>query len=439
MSISSLVHRIKQFPNSLSRKLIFLFLIIALLFLVVVGASLGHFVKHYFQHQIKPHFFQYMEYVRNDIGFPANHQKAQQLADKLNIDIVIINNSNIWSSNGENLHIGTLNIEHEYVKNGVSYGEAEIDDKDYAIMTEGDTHFLFDLSRIKHERRSPRGLMPLAFLLIILFILYYATRKLFAPILTIQQGIHKIGEGDLQHRIITTRKDELGELASNINNMAKELQKMLDAKRQLLLAVSHELRSPLTRTNVALEILEDSNIKQRIKEDIQEMESLITDILEAERLNTQHSVLNKKVHSINILCQELVNHHFAHDTLTVNLPNNNITANVDGPRIKLLLKNTIANALRYQSQLTRITLSNSTDTFTIEIEDDGCGISADDIPYLTEPFYRVDPARQRQTGGYGLGLYLCKVVAEAHGGVLSIESQLDQGTKISITLPLQNI
>jgi signal transduction histidine kinase len=436
----------KRFPQTLSKKLIALFLIMALVFLFIVGASLGHFIKHHFEHRIKPHLFQYLEYVRNDIGVPADHQKAKALADKLSIDIVIIDQSGVWTSNAQPVDVRAMEVDHQHMVNGVEYAEAEIGKKEYASMAVGDTRFLFDLSQIKHKRERPRALMPLGFLLLILFVLYYATRKLFAPIIIIQEGVKQIGLGKLDHRIEVKRNDELGVLADDINCMAEELQKMLDAKRQLLLAVSHELRSPLTRANVAVAMLGDNDLTRQIKDDIQEMEALISDILETERLSTQHHVLEKESQVMNDLCREVIADYFPHDSLVLQLPDTNVIAVVDQSRIRLLLKNIIGNALRYQRDLTTVSLSVQGDELLITVTDDGSGVAASDIPHLTEPFYRVDPARQRQTGGYGLGLYLCKVIADAHGGELVIQSQQGNqqgvpqgsGTQVRVILPLSD-
>ena len=112
-------------------------------------------------------------------------------------------------------------------------------------------------------------------MLFLLLMLYFATRRLFRPIDTINQGVQKFGAGDMDYRVQVERKDELGELANTFNTMANEIQQMLDAKRQLLLAISHELRSPLTRARVAVELLGEEDKKAAIVQDISEMESLI--------------------------------------------------------------------------------------------------------------------------------------------------------------------
>lgn len=104
-----------------------------------------------------------------------------------------------------------------------------------------------------------------------------------------------------------------------------------------------------------------------------------------------------------------------------------------------MLKNLLENALRHNgpdSQPPLLSLEQDQDELVFTVQDYGEGIEEQHLPHLTEPFYRVDPARQRQTGGYGLGLYLCRVIAETHGGTLEIKSRRGAGTTIVVRLPL---
>jgi signal transduction histidine kinase len=112
---------------------------------------------------------------------------------------------------------------------------------------------------------------------------------------------------------------------------------------------------------------------------------------------------------------------------------------VDTARIKLLLKNLLDNAIRHTPDGARapeIQLMLDKQQALITVSDHGKGIQARHLLHLTEPFYRVDPSRQRETGGYGLGLYLCRMIAEAHDGQLEIESAVGEGTRVMVKLPL---
>ena len=437
--MQSWLHSLSEWKNkkrySLSTKLLMLFFVVSLVFVVIVGGSGSYYFKHHFKDRIMPHLFQYLEYVRHDIGIPADLQKAQTLADQLNITIAIIDERGVWTSSGQVLLRELIEEEYSYTYQGVRYSEIEIGRQEYAGMHIDGTIFLFDLGGVKHHKR-PRALVPLVFLLLMAFVLYRATRRLFAPILDIQHSVKRIGSGELDHRVDIQRNDELGLLADDINEMAAELQKMLDAKRQLLLAVSHELRSPLTRTNVAIEMLEQGPLKEQIKEDMQEMEQLIADILDMERLSTHHSALDCSQQEVGALCQHVINRYFHQEGIQFDAPPAAVVATIDEARCTLLLKNLLANAVKYQQHKTTLTLRASQEVVELTVCDDGQGIDPQHIPHLMEPFYRVDPARQRQTGGYGLGLYLCRVITEAHGGAIAITSQPAQGTCVAVTLPL---
>jgi signal transduction histidine kinase len=246
--------------------------------------------------------------------------------------------------------------------------------------------------------------------------------------------------GELTHRIKTKRKDEFGELAQTVNHMADDIEQMLEAKRQLLLAISHELRSPITRAKVALSLMDSSNLKQGLVDDLDEMERLIHELLEAERLKSKHHVLNLSEISLNTLLQEVVGRHFQSQPLKLHLAENLPILALDDTRLKFVIKNLLDNALKHQKKdQPAIEMSTRSDQKTIKlmIKDKGVGIAAEHLPHLSEPFYRADSSRQRKTGGYGLGLYLVRLIIEAHGGTLQIESELGQGTCVVIELPVK--
>ncbi len=273
---------------------------------------------------------------------------------------------------------------------------------------------------------------------------YLAVRWLVMPIKWIKEGADRIGNGDLDYRIPVSRsrRDDLGELTSEINQMADDVQGMLEAKRQLLLAISHELRSPLTRTKVALEFLEDQQTRASILEDVEEMEQLISDLLEGERLNTRHTKLQLSDVDLAGLLRDLAASDFGDESarLSLDLPAAPLQLQVDATRIRLLVKNLVNNALCYSpddAAPVRVSLIPQDGAAMIRVSDKGAGMSAADATRATEPFYRADPARCRDTGGFGLGLYLCRRIAEAHGGRLEIDSEEGVGTTVSVLLPMQ--
>ncbi|MFW2439623.1 MAG: sensor histidine kinase [Arenicellales bacterium] len=425
--------------HSLSGKLILLFIVMAFVFVLLVSGGIRHAFQGHFKDNIQPHITQYLEYVNTDIGTPPDRIRAQELADRLNLEIQIIDNQGHWSSSGRLSTIDDLEIERGFLVNGKQYFHAEDGQQHYLMARNGESTLLFNVPNVRDQRKGFKGWYPIIILLFLLLVLYHATRRLFAPLDTIKEGVQKFGAGYMDHRIQINRKDELGKLANSFNAMANDIQQMLDAKRQLLLAISHELRSPLTRMRLAVELLDEGEKKVQIVQDINEMETLIEELMETERLSSRHTKLNKDQNDIVELVKSIVAANFDDAGITMNLPETSIKLDIDTARFKLLLKNLLDNAVRHtpkSSQAPEIQLTVDKQKVVITVADYGNGIEAMHLPHLTEPFYRVDPSRQRETGGYGLGLYLCRMIIEAHDGELQIESDIGKGTQVTVKLPL---
>jgi signal transduction histidine kinase len=190
---------------------------------------------------------------------------------------------------------------------------------------------------------------------------------------------------------------------------------------------------------VNLELLDESEIQQKLIDDIREMETLVAAILESEKLNSSHAPLNLSRYEMLNLIDEVIQLHPCRNRIKTSM--SPLELEVDQLRVKLLIKNLLDNACHYsidEQAVVDVSLRHGQKYAVIEVQDRGIGIAAEDIPRLTEAFYRPDNARQRDTGGYGLGLYLCKLIAEAHGGQIVIESEPGTGTRVIVKLPLDN-
>ena len=425
--------------RSLTAKLLLLFVLFAIILAVFVGGSMRYAFRDHFENQIQPHLLLYLSYIQNDIGLPPDREKAKRLAQQLDVEILIHDESGNWSSHGRELHMEKIVLKHQHLYEGVEYALTEIDGRDHFLMLKFKGMTLFFGIPLRGKTVTLKSALPILILLAILFVLYRITRRMIVPIATIRAGVQRFGSGDLAHRIDIKRCDELGELADSVNSMATELQKMLESKRQLLLAISHELRSPLTRTKVATELLEDEELRERLHRDLNEIEKLIEELLETERLSSTHHSLNLAPHTLNRLILQVLDNYEQKERFRINFSVEDIDQQLDAPRIKLLIKNLLDNALQHSPETTpiKINLYEEYDHIVLQVADEGDGIDKEHLAHLTEPFYRVDPARQRETGGYGLGLYLCRMITEAHGGTLAIHSETNQGTTITIHLPLE--
>jgi signal transduction histidine kinase len=290
------------------------------------------------------------------------------------------------------------------------------------------------------------GWTTLSLLLLFTAMAYRRVRRLLRPLDDIRAGALRFGAGEFGQPITVRhahRPDELGELASTINTMAADIQHMLDAKRSLLLAISHELRSPLTRARLNTELLPETEELQASRDallrDLALMRDLVTDLLESERLSARHAALHCEAVDIKALAQEVMQSldSAVQQDLAADLP----LLQLDPARMRLLLRNLLDNALRHsvdasQAPMLRITMA-AQGGVELSVRDFGAGVPPEQLPNLAQAFYRPDAARTRDDGGVGLGLYLCKLVALAHGGTFTI-ANASPGLVITVTLPPTN-
>jgi signal transduction histidine kinase len=221
---------------------------------------------------------------------------------------------------------------------------------------------------------------------------------------------------------------------------------MLEAKRTLLLAISHELRSPLTRARLNTELLPETPEVQpsraALLRDLGQMRDLVADLLESERLASPHAALHREPTDLAALVAEAVGAlgGALNDApkIVQNLQPNVPALQLDRTRMRLLLRNLLDNALRHSvdaPQPPEVLLAQTADgAVQITVRDFGTGVPNDQLSQLAQPFYRPDSARTREGGGVGLGLYLCKLVALAHGGSFTVRNARP-GLAVCVTLP----
>ena len=263
--------------------------------------------------------------------------------------------------------------------------------------------------------------------------------KILQPLNWLSDGVSAIGEGNLEHRLPEKRGDELGNLARAFNRMSERIMEMLSAREQLLLDVSHELRSPLTRMRVALEFIPEDASRESLLDDVQEMEQMVTEILETARLKSEYGQLNlQKTDLVKLIRDICITFEGQIPGIRFENVPETFQTFVDTEQIETVLKNLLDNALKYSTvgnAPVEICLKKSDAGTLIEIQDRGPGIQDEELDLIFEPFYRTDKSRNRKTGGYGLGLSLCKTIIEAHGGTIDVQSNTGKGTMFSLHLP----
>ena len=440
---------IERLARSLSFRLLAIFLVLAAAFVYFANIGIRWvYSEDDLRELISGHLSLHVDYVRRDIGDPPRIDRAIAITEQVPVDIRISGSGFDWASDPDfpllsELEFGASDIFSE--EPGALLDE--LTDVEFAIdgvhrflkIQQGNVDIVVSSPRISDTSTGP-DLLPiiLAIGLIWLFVAYLAVSWLFRPIRAIRQGAARIGEGDFDHRITGYRYDQLGDLAKDVNKLAEDVRGMLDAKRQLLLGISHELRSPLSRLRLALEFIDDDEHKEDLRAELEEMEQIISTLLEAERLNTRHAPLGRTSVVIGDLVEQLVDNFFDRDRerIVIDIADPALEANVDDVRLVLLLKNLVSNALRYaESGPITISASRKGDALMVSVTDEGPGFAPEHHDKVGEAFFRGDPSRTRDTGGTGLGLYIARLIAEAHGGSLGLDTGYTSGARLVATLP----
>ncbi|MDP2016824.1 MULTISPECIES: HAMP domain-containing sensor histidine kinase [Comamonadaceae] len=329
------------------------------------------------------------------------------------------------------------------------------DDKDWQQLlqrTTADGHRLdFGLNEAAFERRPRLFGFTLTVLLLLTLLAFLYLRRLLRPLDDIRQGALRFGAGEFGQPIPVRHPngpDELGELAATINTMGHDIHQMLEAQRALLLAISHELRSPLTRARLNTELLPDTADvtpqRDALLRDLAEMAQLISDLLESERLAGRHQTLHREPTDVAVLAREVIDElattQSAAGHIHLHSAQHLPTLSLDRIRIRLLLRNLLDNALRHSAgapmppELHIRRVGEAGQGIEIEVRDHGPGVPEDQLPHLAQAFFRPDTARTRNAGGVGLGLYLCRLVAQAHGGIFAVRNARP-GLAVTVTLP----
>lgn len=432
--MTTLVQTVRR---SLFFRLLLIFGLTVLFFLIIIWGSLQAMNRNVNVVDTIPDFFtRNIESIIEDIGTPPNLGNAVRLADELGWIINIRNPIMRWSSDS----IDRLDVDASEF-NRVLTPDAEVRtvaSEDIIKVQRGGYDFFLYQRALENAGPSYGVLyVGLSLASLVLFANYFMVNRLLDPVRLLKRGAERIRKGDLSFRVKTNRQDELGQLTESINHMADSLQSMLEAKRQLLLAISHELRTPITRAKLRLEFMEESDVKEQLREDIDEIDLLISDLVEAERLNNAHVALSSEWVEIGDFVRAVTSQYEScAGGLELITPEPDIEVFIDRLRIRLLITNLMNNAIRH-GQENPITLDISGDDEWVQLKviDQGEGIAAEHLSKLSEPFYRADRSRQRNTGGFGLGLYLCRLIAEAHGGSLAISSKIGEGTQVTVKLP----
>ncbi len=277
-------------------------------------------------------------------------------------------------------------------------------------------------------------------------------RTLSKPISTMKKVANQFGNGDLSARISDDgmKNDELGELAKTFNSMADKIQSNVKAHQRLLGDVSHELRSPMTRLQLAIAMADKSKTQPdvlakhlaRCELEVERLGLMIEDVLSLSRLeNSLHNITLQKLNLVDVITPLIDDNQYLGETrfikIKADIPQ---FCDVMGDEVLLAsaINNILVNAIKYSPNNSEVfvSLKTNSSTITLSIIDQGNGVSQESITSLFKPFYRTSDARERKTGGTGLGLAIAKQAISIHNGTIIAENIPDAGLGITITLPL---
>lgn len=419
--ISALRARWRRATHSLRARLVLLFLLLALATSAVFLLGMQRWLAAGWQGWVQPLAADYVDRLAAEIGSPPDAARAQALAARLPIRV---------------------RIDGPRVQFDSDAGRSDPDDPDDRSGRRGDRAAPWaswlqretaDGHRIRFSAAAPvaevdrprrLGWITLGLLLALTGVAWAVVQRLLRPLQPIGEGVARFGRGDFSRPIALARDDELGQLADRIDGMARSLHGMLQDKQALLLAISHELRSPLTRARLHAELVDDSESRRALLRDLAEMRDLIDSLLEGERIAAGAPALQIEPVDLGALVREVVQGPFADRALQLAVDAPAAPVAADPTRLRLLLRNLIDNALRHGGEAAAPPLvfvrREPDGRMALGVRDHGPGVPPEQLARLGEAFHRPDSARTRRAGGVGLGLYLCRLVAQAHGGELRI-------------------
>jgi two-component system phosphate regulon sensor histidine kinase PhoR len=311
--------------------------------------------------------------------------------------------------------------------------------------------------KIMYEIRFKIALAAIFVLLLVIIASQVIARRLSNPIVEIGDMVKEIKAGNLEQKLPVRSQDEIGRLATLINEMTdrlradiEQMKKLERVRSEFLGNVSHELRTPIFSLKGFLETLlegaiDDKSVNRAFVEKAyhhaNRLDGLLTDLIEISRIESGEMKMSFRYFDASAWLHQFVSE-FADvaakrkQKVVAEVPDVEILVLGDRERLRQALGNIIDNAIKYSSEgaMTIVRLEQAERTVTISVTDSGSGIEEEHLSRIFERFYRVDKARSREVGGTGLGLAIVKHIVEAHGSKISVVSEMGKGTTFSFDL-----
>ncbi|MFQ6609624.1 MAG: ATP-binding protein [Fidelibacterota bacterium] len=394
------------------------------------------------------HEFYYYSHMVESWGIPPDTTKILEDLENLKmIGGIYKNGKKIWSFPNDFSNDGYLEYsDSQYLGDlygikiplYVTFGDlaqlpaATVDNGDYkyflAINYESPSELMI--------RIVPASILTLVFMVILFF---FIQRYLY-PIKLMKRRIFALEQGDLDSTIFVQGDDELADLSRTINKLIFDIKHLLTQKQNLLADVSHELRSPLARMQLLIEMIPAHKNVTRLKQEVKYLEQIISNLLLSDKLSVPFKSLEISVVELQDFIDRIVARipqSSSEILISGDIPE--IKIKIDSTKMRIAFTNLLENALKYGHSDKPIEISCSVDSqyFLFCVKDFGPGIEKTDLDRLTEPFFRG--AANKRKDGVGLGLSITKKIVLAHGGDLQIQSEPGKGSLFSIRLPVSII
>ncbi len=411
--------------------------------------------------------------VVGQIGSPPTEAKAREILQELKLELIVRENEKTLFATSTDIppwHEIQAEINEEVERRNArpdslrsrlgDFIVGRCSGKMFALVDRQNRQFVFLLPEREGFQAGLRAFSGFAFTIAFLLIVVLAvTNWLLRPLKPLMVGVSELSQGNLDYRVSILPRGEFRRVAEAFNGMAEALQRQLKSKDQMLMDVSHELRSPLGRIKMAAEMLpeenRDASLRTQIQADVREMEELVSELLELYRLRDaeekgvtfRESAHAKSRVDIGALILDVVGPLVQQKPgVEYRLPPGQTFVSGDEKQLKRAIRNVIENGMkfsRHQTKPVEVTVEivpvakqepDSQSTCVITVRDYGVGMTQEQCQRIFEPFYRLDSSRVRDTGGFGLGLPLAQAVIEAHGGKIECEAEPEKGCTFRIQL-----
>ena len=304
--------------------------------------------------------------------------------------------------------------------------------RSHYVLAVGPVPYLYYLHQMRLLDLALLGFIAIS----LAFPVFIWMRPHWQDMLKLESAAQRFGEGHLTERIHFDSGSSFDRLGIAFNQMADNINALIASKKQLIDGIAHELRTPLVRLRYRLEMSENLTgaESQALNRDIGQLEALIEELLTYARLDRPQTELHLSTPDLPVWLQTHIN-----DVQSVNPQRKLLTAITPGAYgaldmrlMERVLDNLMNNAMRYSETTLRIGLDLQGSQAILCVEDDGPGIEPAEREKVFEPFVRLDPSRDRATGGCGLGLAIVKHIARIHNARIKLESEVNVGTTITV-------